>query len=132
MTTAFLYIEDDDLSREIMQMLLSSLGYTELTSYEDSHHFLARIEALKHTPTVIFLDIHVKPHDGFEMLQMLRQHPRFSGQKVIALTASVMNEEVAKLRQAGFDGAIGKPLDFDEFPSLLERILADEMVWYIA
>jgi len=34
-----------------------------------------------------------------------------------------MNEEVARLRQAGFNGAIGKPLDFENFAVLIERIL---------
>jgi CheY-like chemotaxis protein len=131
MLPAFLYVEDDTLSREIMEMILRGLGYTQLIVFEDSHDFAARLDNLDFTPNVIFLDIHIKPHDGFEMLKILRRHPRLGGQKIIALTASVMNEEVIKLQQAGFDGAISKPLDFDEFPSLLEQILNGERIWHI-
>jgi hypothetical protein len=42
-----------------------------------------------------------------------------------------MNEEVQRLREAGFDGAIGKPLDFENFAPLIERVLKGESVWHI-
>jgi two-component system cell cycle response regulator DivK len=127
----FLYIEDDPLSREVMAMLLQSLGYSQLTMFEDSVDFLARIEALPAAPDVFFLDIHMKPHNGFEMLTTLRAHPTYASKIVIAITASVMNEEVAQLREAGFNGAIGKPLDFDNFAPLMEHVLNGEAVWHI-
>lgn len=129
--TTFLYVEDDALSREIMGMMLTSLGYHQVVMFEDSSHFLAKLETLPFLPDIIFLDIHMKPVDGFQMLQWLREHPAFANQKIIALTASVMNEEVARLRNEGFDGAIGKPLDFEMFPTLLERILRGEMIWHV-
>ena len=129
---AFLYIEDDQLSREVMAMLLQGLGYSQLTMFEDSVDFMARIEALPAVPDVIFLDIHMKPHSGFEMLKTLREHPTYASKIVIAITASVMNEEVAQLRQAGFNGAIGKPLDYENFALLMERVLKGEAVWHIA
>ncbi len=47
-------------------------------------------------PDVILLDIHVKPYSGFEMLEMLRKMNGFVDVPVVALTASVMNEEVQK------------------------------------
>jgi CheY-like chemotaxis protein len=100
--------------------------------FEDSVNYMARIEALPAVPDVIFLDIHMQPHNGFEMLNTLRQHPTYAARIIIAITASVMNEEVAQLRQAGFNGAIGKPLDFENFAQLMERVLKGEAVWHIA
>jgi hypothetical protein len=35
------------------------------------------------------------------------------------------------LRDAGFDGVIAKPLDYDTFPNALARILKGEQVWHI-
>ena len=132
MQPKFLYIEDDSLSREIMTMMLGGLGYNDVIIFDNSHDFLGKLAALPFIPDVIFLDIHVPPLDGFEMLKILREHPDFAQQKIIALTASVMNEEIAKLRRSGFDGAMGKPLDFDEFPALLHRILQGETIWIVA
>jgi len=127
----FLYVEDDPISREVMQLMLQGLGYSQVTLLDSSVEFMARIQALPSVPDVIFLDIHMQPHDGFEMLARLREHPVFAAKNIIAVTASVMNEEVQRLRDAGFDGAIGKPLDFENFAPLIERVLRGEPVWHI-
>lgn len=130
---AFLYVEDDALSREIMQMIMQmGLGVKQLVMFEDSSNFMQRLSNLAETPDVIMLDIHVKPHDGFQMLAMLRADARYQHAKIIALTASVMNEEVDRLRQNGFDGAIAKPLSMQTFPDLLQRVINGESVWHIA
>ena len=128
----FLYVEDEPFSRTVMEMLLArGLGYKHLYIFDNSEQFMERIEKLPQQPNVIFLDIHLKPHDGFEILAVLRQHPAFQDACVIAVTASVMNEEVQLLRQSGFNGAIAKPIDQRSFPRLLQRILNGEEVWNI-
>jgi two-component system, cell cycle response regulator DivK len=130
--TTFLYVEDEPLSRLVMQMLLvRALGYENLNIFENSEHFIERVEDLDDKPDLVFLDIHMQPHNGFEMLSMLRQHPRYHDTRVIALTASVMNEEVDMLKNAGFNGAIAKPIDQVIFPNLLQSILNGEEVWHI-
>ncbi len=130
---SYLYIEDDPLSREIVQLLMGTvLGVERLTMYEDTHDLPRRLLTLATLPDVILLDIHIAPFDGFETLSLLRDDDRFRALKVIAITASVMNEEIERLKQHGFNGAIAKPLDMDIFPNLLARILDGEQVWYIA
>jgi two-component system, cell cycle response regulator DivK len=134
MTTkpVFLYVEDDLVSRSIMQMLLCRvLGYDQVTIFADSADFMSKVEALPTKPDVIFLDIHVHPHNGFQMLDMLRSHEQYKDTSVVALTASVMNEEVEQLHNAGFDGGIAKPLDQARFPDLLQQILRKEKIWQI-
>lgn len=129
----FLYVEDEPLSRMVMDMLMTKvLGYHDIVILEDSTHFLDTLEALERMPTVIFLDIHVKPFDGFQMLEMVRQHKRFQHVCVIAVTASVMNEEVELLKTSGFNGAIAKPIDLSVFPQTLQAILNGEETWQIA
>jgi CheY-like chemotaxis protein len=128
----FLYVEDDPMSRLVMQIIIErGLGYEYLTIFEDSHHFMERVVTLPHKPDVVFLDIHVQPHSGFQMLDMLRQHPDYADAIVVALTASVMNEEIELLKEAGFNSVLAKPLDQARFPELLDQILAGEAIWYI-
>jgi CheY-like chemotaxis protein len=70
--TAILYVEDDPRSRKVMNLLLrGSMGLSDVTILEDSEDFLKKVLALNPVPEVIFLDIHVAPHNGFEMLKML-------------------------------------------------------------
>src|SRR5215213_691439 len=107
-----LYVEDDPQSRKLMQMLLMGrMQLTDLTVFEDSSDFLTRVNALDPKPDIIFLDIHVKPYSGFDMLQMLRELDWMNGTPIVALTASVMNEEVEQLQTAGFNGCLAKPIN---------------------
>jgi CheY-like chemotaxis protein len=129
---AILYVEDDSLSRKVMQMLLrGTMKLEHVTIFEDSSNFIEKALALDPKPDVIFLDIHMNPIDGFEMLELLRASEKFQSSYIVAMTASVMNEEVAKLQSAGFDGCIAKPIDKNRFPALLENILKGETVWSI-
>ena len=126
-----LYVEDDPRSRKVMQMIANDIGVTNLTIFEDSTDFKAKVSALNPKPQVVFLDIHMSPYSGFEMLEMLRQSKEFDGVPVVAMTASVMNEEVHRLRTCGFDGCLAKPIDFDAFPEALNHILNGEKIWRI-
>jgi CheY-like chemotaxis protein len=128
----FLYIENDEMSREVMKALLTrGLGYPDVTMFESSANFEDQLGNLAHKPDVIFVDIHMEPIDGFAMLSLIRRNANYKTVPVVALTASVMYEEVHRLRDAGFDGVIAKPINFDAFPAALDRILSGEQVWNI-
>jgi len=129
---SFLYVEDDFPSREVVRRIMHSMGVHRLTIFEDSTDFMTRYKALDNRPDVVMLDIHMKPHTGFEMLRMLRADPDSQSVIVVALTASVMSEEVELLKTSGFAGVIGKPIRMRAFPELLEDIVRGEAVWYIA
>jgi CheY-like chemotaxis protein len=130
---SYLYIEDDESSRKVIHLIMQQvMGVERLTIFEDSHNFMERLAALPEPPDVILLDIHVRPLSGFEMLKLLRQSPEHCLKPIIALTASVMNEEIIQLRASGFDGAIAKPLRYQTFPDLLTKILRGEQVWHVA
>ena len=127
-----LYVEDDVGSRKVMQGLIESLNSPiELTIFNDSVDFINRVELLTPEPDVFLLDIHVSPLDGFDMLTLLRQHPHFQHKAVIALTASVMNDEVQQLKASGFDGILAKPLSFRDFPNMMQRIFSGERIWKV-
>jgi len=127
-----LYVEDEPMSRRVMSLMLETdMEFSNLVMFEDSTNFMDRVLELDPAPELIMLDIHMKPHTGFEMLTMLRNHDAFNNTPIIALTASVMNEEVQKLKQAGFDGCISKPIDMDEFPTQLESIAQGQKLWRI-
>ena len=129
---SYLYVEDDPLSQEIMRMIMAhGMGVEGLIIFDDSYDFMKRTLSLNPKPEIILLDIHVTPQDGFEMLSLLRANHEFRAAKIIALTASVMNEEVERLRLAGFDGAIAKPLSLHTFPALMQQIIAGEHVWHV-
>jgi two-component system, cell cycle response regulator DivK len=129
---AVLYVEDDIQSSEIMYLLLAGeMGLSNVTIFHDSADFISRLQVIHPQPDIILLDIHVQPHTGFEMLEMLRRLENFRNTPVIALTASVMNEEVAELKASGFNGIFPKPINQDIFPDMLTRVLKGESIWRV-
>lgn len=128
----FVYFEDDANSRMIVKVLLTRVMHFEhLTIYEDSADVIAHLEQLSPQPNVFFIDIQMKPLDGYEILNTLRENGRYRDAKFIAMTANVMSHDVEQLKVAGFDGLIGKPILNDTFPQLIERILDGQTIWYI-
>ena len=115
-------------TRLLLEDVLSRFGHA-VTACQDG---AAAIDlALERKLDVIFLDIHVQPYNGFEMLEQLRRSPRYDDTPIVALTASVMNEEVQQLKVAGFNGCLSKPVDTDTFPDTLQRIVDGEEIWRI-
>lgn len=126
------YVEDDALSRMVLEILLrEGMGLQNVVIFSDSKDFEERIDEFPFVPDIVLLDIHMKPLNGFEMLEILRQHPVYQSKPIVALTASVMNEEVDRLRRAGFNGVLAKPINEDQFPKILQQLLDGEYIWSI-
>ena len=127
------YVEDDENSIFVMKMVVERvMKLPTLHVLQSSADFVQQVKKLNVVPDVFLLDIQMKPFGGIELLAMLRRDSQFEQCKVIALTASVTNEEVSLLKNGGFDGAIAKPLNIEVFPDLITRIIRGEQVWYIS
>lgn len=126
----YLYVEDDPKSREIMRLMLERVVKDCTYSiWEDGADFMSRLKELPEVPAMIMLDIHMAPVDGFTILRQIRAEPNYAHIPIVALTASVMNEEVEKLRESGFNGVIAKPINPHYFPQLLVKLSSGEAVW---
>jgi len=131
-SNVFLYVEDDFASRQVVKVLITRImRYEHLHIFENSTDFTTRLHTLTPKPNIIFLDIQMRPHDGYAVLNMLRQDTDFAHARVIAMTANVMSTDIDQLKAAGFDGLIGKPIDNSIFPQLVARIIAGESIWYL-
>ncbi len=78
---------------------------------------------------LILMDIRLPYEDGYGALKKIRQSPRLKDIPVIAVTAEASLEQIAKAKDSGFNGFLGKPLDPDLFPDQIQRILNGEAVW---
>jgi CheY-like chemotaxis protein len=126
------YVEDDDASIVVMKAIVEKVMKLQtLHVLQNSADFLQQVKQLGVKPDIFLFDIQMNPYDGFDLLSMLRKDPQYKSSKVVALTASVMSEEVSRLKKSGFDGAIAKPLNIEIFPDLIAKIMNGERVWYI-
>ncbi|MBN2390856.1 MAG: response regulator [Anaerolineae bacterium] len=128
-SNAVILIVEDNLNNFIlMTRLLAFLGVKKCEWKASGWKVLEFAETLG-TIDLILMDIALPDADGFESLASLRSHPRFQEVPIVAVTADVSLKNVARAREAGFNGFIGKPLDPDRFPEQVRRVLQGEEVW---
>lgn len=119
-----LIIDDDAQNIEVLGRLLAANGVTH-TAVQDTRQLESVIEHLTHVD-IVFLDIEMPNHNGYEILEALKGN--FSNQfPVVACT--VHTNEINTAREMGFDSFIGKPLDPQLFSSQLSKILLGKPVW---
>jgi CheY-like chemotaxis protein len=79
--------------------------------------------AREHRPDLIMLDLHLPDIMGEEVLRRLRADPRTASIPVVVITADATRSTVERLRRAGADAYLTKPLDIDEFLETIEQFL---------
>lgn len=122
-----LVVEDNAANFMLLARLLNALGvHCEWKS--------SGFEVLEFSRTIprldiILLDIHLPYEDGYSALKKIRSVENLKSVPVVAITADVSTDSMAKAQKAGFNGFLGKPIDPDRFPEQLKRILSGTPVW---
>jgi two-component system cell cycle response regulator DivK len=75
------------------------------------------LEALKDfRPVLILMDMQMPGIDGFELTRRLKADPATRDIGIIALTAYAMKGDEERVREAGCDGYLAKPIDTRALP----------------
>jgi two-component system cell cycle response regulator DivK len=107
-----LVVEDNPANMTLAVFLLESAGYTVLTA-SDAEAGLAL--ARESQPDLILMDIQLPGIDGLEATALLKGEPATRAIPVVALTALAMKGDEERIRAAGCDGYIAKPIRYREF-----------------
>jgi two-component system, cell cycle response regulator DivK len=115
-----LIVEDNANNRLLVRDVLQATGYetVEAETGEDGIRL-----ALDRQPALILMDILLPAMNGMEALRRLRDEPRTREIPVIAITASVMDQDRSKIMAAGFDNYISKPINVRAFLDTVRTIL---------
>ncbi|HEU4630773.1 MAG TPA: PAS domain S-box protein [Gemmatimonadaceae bacterium] len=117
-----LYVEDNLANLNLVEtILLSRPGWRTVPALQGQ---LGVELAREHLPDVVLLDLHLPDIPGEEVLRRLRADPRTAGIPIVVVSADATAASLARLRQAGADAFLTKPLDIDEFLTVVERFLA--------
>ena len=107
-----LIVEDNPANMKLAVFLLQSAGHTVLSATDaEAGLTLARDEL----PDLILMDIQLPGIDGLEAIVLLKQDEATRAIPVIALTALAMKGDEERIRAAGCDGYIAKPMGIQEF-----------------
>jgi two-component system, cell cycle response regulator DivK len=107
-----LVIEDNTSNMTLATFLLESAGHMVLGA-SDAEAGLAI--ARSDNPDLILMDIQLPNMDGLEATALLKGDASTRAIPVIALTALAMKGDEERIRAAGCDGYIAKPLNYREF-----------------
>jgi two-component system cell cycle response regulator DivK len=107
-----LIVEDNPANMLLGVFLLQSAGHTVLSAVDaEAGLTLARAEH----PDLILMDIQLPGMDGLEATALLKGDDATRAIPVIALTALAMRGDEERIRAAGCDAYVAKPIRYQEF-----------------
>ena len=107
-----LIVEDNAANMTLATFLLQSAGHSVLSARDaETGLTMARSEQ----PDLVLMDIQLPGMDGLEATAMLKRDGATRDIPVVALTALAMKGDEERIRAAGCDGYIAKPLAYRDF-----------------
>ena len=113
-------VDDHPINIELAGFVLSSHG-VEVSSAADADQALQRISQRR--PDLILMDIQMPGTDGLSLTRQLKADPQLRSIVVVAFTAYAMKGDEARLRAAGCDGYLAKPINVARFADQVQQLL---------
>ncbi|SRR6266487_2224862 len=115
-----LVVDDDDLNRRMMQILLTREGH----HVDLAANGMEALDAVKYQKfDIVFMDLQMPTMDGVEASRRIRQWENGGLHTfIVALTASYLPEEGHRLFDAGIDNYISKPFEVEHIQRMLNLI----------
>lgn len=117
-----LLVEDEPVTRRLMDRLLGGLGYDVTAAATVS----AALEAAEGAEfDLLISDIGLPDQTGLDLIRQLTSDRPIPA---IALTGYGMEEDMRRSRDAGFSAHLTKPIDFNKLQSLIRWVMARSAV----
>ncbi len=119
-----LIVEDIALNMRLLKIILTNF-FPNVELLEAVNGQEAVDLALKYKPHLILMDVQMPVMSGIEATVKIREMEKPTGNRVpiIALTAGVIKEDVAKCLEAGMDSFLSKPIN----QQALQKTVSDEL-----
>jgi len=115
-----LIVEDNERNLKLVRDVLQVKGFQTIEAGSAERGLEL---AAERKPDLILMDIQLPGISGIEALKRLRADAATSAIPVVAVTASVMQQDRTLITEAGFDGYIAKPINIKEFLESVDHAL---------
>jgi two-component system, cell cycle response regulator DivK len=115
-----LIVDDNPANRKLLHMLLEQEAY-DVREAADADEAVATLAAFR--PGMILMDVQLPGVDGLELTRRLKADPVTRAIVIVAVTAQVANGEAERVRRAGCDDYVAKPIDIHAVLTLVARHL---------
>lgn len=122
MTATVLLVEDDPLSLKLMRDALQAHGFTTGAVMDGTGVLDAVLAQL---PSLVVMDIGLPGMDGVDAMKQLRSHPATRRLPIVAVTAYAMPEDELRVRDAGCDAFLTKPLVLLDLVAVVRGLIGE-------
>ena len=120
MAKRILVVEDNDLNRKLFCDVLKSQGYA-VEPVADGHVALQR--AREFVPNLIIMDIQLADVSGVELIEQAKRDPILRTIPVLAVTAYAGKGDEDRIRDAGAEGYLAKPVSIGPFMAAVKGLV---------
>ncbi len=120
MAKRVLVVEDNELNLKLFCDLLEANGFL-VDPVRDAR--LALDHAHSKTPDLIVLDIHMPHISGLELIHLFKKDDTLKRVPIMAVTAYAAKTEEVRIRKAGADAFVSKPITLYAFMQSIEDTL---------
>jgi PAS domain S-box-containing protein len=114
-----LVVEDNEMNIELAVELLRSAGATTAVA-RDGREAVDCVRSGRRFD-VVLMDCHMPEMDGYDATRAIRALPSGGGIPIIALTASVMEDDRQHALEVGMNDQVAKPVDVEVLYATIER-----------
>jgi CheY-like chemotaxis protein len=118
---SILIVEDHPANRKLLAFLLTAHGY-DVRAAACADEALEMLQTF--APDLILMDLQLPGMDGLELTRQLKADPRTRSIGIVAVTAYAMKGDEQRVRDAGCDGYVTKPIDTRALPQVIAGYLA--------
>ena len=115
-----LVVEDNPINQEVVRGLLERFGAIVEMAVNGAEAVTLLQRRGARLFDAVLMDIQMPEMDGYEATRQIRALPGFEELPIIGLSAHVQRQERERMRAAGMNDSVGKPID----PRLLFKTLA--------
>jgi len=116
-----LIVEDNEKNRKMLRDVLQFKGYRTIEAEMGEDGVTL---AMQHNPDLILMDFQLPGIDGIEAFRRIRNASATAHIPIVAVTASAMPEEAKKMKEAGFDGFLTKPINVKGFMQFVADVFS--------
>ena len=115
-----LVVEDNELNMRLFCDLLDAYGYRTFASRDGSD---AVEIARREKPNLIIMDIQLPEVSGLDITRWIKDDEEISHIPVLAVTAFAMRSDEERVREAGCEGYLSKPIQIGSFIRSVESLI---------
>ncbi len=115
-----LIVEDNELNLKLFCDLLRAHGF-EVEPVRDGRDALDRARAF--APELVIMDIQMPHISGLEVIEQMKGEPDLARVPVLAVTAYAAKGDEERIRGAGAEGYVSKPISVMKFVEAVRSLL---------